>query len=400
MAGPLEGIRIVELGFWVAGPATSGILGDWGASVVKIEPPAGDPMRGVLSTAVGIDVPINPAFELDNRGKRSIVLDLKIEEGRAIACELIEQADIFVTNLRTTALAGFGLDYETLAARNPQLIYGAVTGYGTVGPDRDRAAYDIGAFWARGGVAAMLTPAGHEPPVQRGGMGDHTTAMTAAAAINAALVARQRTGKGQYLETSLLRSGAYTVGWDLATRLRFGRLQPPTDRREAPNPIANSYRASCGKWFWLIGLQADRHWPDVCRAIDREDLIADERTANIVRRRENAGYVVGLLDETFAMRTREDWGACFDAAGVWWAPVQDCDELAQDPQLRATGGVVPFESSEGLPEQLATPVDFAGTPNAFATTAPELGQNTEEILLEMGRDWEKIADLKERGVIP
>jgi len=400
MAGPLEGIRIVELGFWVAGPATSGILGDWGASVIKIEPPPGDPMRGVLSTAVGIDVPINPAFELDNRGKRSIVLDLKKEEGRAIAGELIEKADVFVTNLRASALAGFGLNYETLAARNPRLIYGAVTGYGTAGPDSDRAAYDIGAYWARGGVAAMLTPEGHEPPVQRGGMGDHTTAMTAAAAINAALVARERTGKGQYLETSLLRTGAYTVGWDLATRLRFGRLQPPSDRRNAPNPIANSYRASCGKWFWLIGLQADRHWPDVCLAIEREDLIENERTKNIVRRRENAGYVVGLLDEIFAMRTRAEWAERFDGAGVWWAPVQDCDDLANDPQLRATGGVVSFESAEGLPEQVATPVDFSGTPNAFATTAPELGQNTEEILLEMGEDWEKIAALKERGVIP
>jgi crotonobetainyl-CoA:carnitine CoA-transferase CaiB-like acyl-CoA transferase len=150
----------------------------------------------------------------------------------------------------------------------------------------------------------------------------------------------------------------------------------------------------------LIGLQADRHWPDVCRAIGREDLIESERTKDIVRRRENAGFVVGLLDEIFATRTRAEWGELFDAAGVWWAPVQDCNDLAQDAQLRATGGVVPFESGEGLPEQVATPVDFSGTPNVFATTAPELGQNTEEILLEMGQGWEEISVLKERGVIP
>jgi crotonobetainyl-CoA:carnitine CoA-transferase CaiB-like acyl-CoA transferase len=400
MAGPLEGIRVVELGFWVAGPATSGILADWGAEVVKIEPPTGDPMRGVLAVAVGIDVPINPAFELDNRGKRSIVLDLKKERGRALAQELVDGADVFVSNLRAPALAAMGLDYETLAARNAGLIYAAVTGYGSKGEDKNRPAYDIGAFWARAGVAAMLTPEGHEPPVQRGGMGDHTTALTAAGAISAALVARARTGKGQYVETSLLRTGAYIVGWDTATRLRFGHLQPPTGREETPNPIANSYKAGCGKWFWLIGLQADRHWPDVCRAIEREDLLADPRTVDIVKRRENSRFVVGLLDEIFATHSRQEWAERFEEAGVWWAPVQDCNELVHDPQLRATGGIIPFESAEGEPEQLATPVDFAGTPNEIAATSPELGQNTEEILLETGRGWEEIAALKEAGVIP
>ncbi|MFP6665615.1 MAG: CoA transferase [Deltaproteobacteria bacterium] len=399
MAGPLEGIRVVELGFWVAGPATSGILSDWGAEVVKIEPPTGDPMRGVLAVAVGIDVPINPAFELDNRGKRSISLDLKKEKGRALAQQLVDGADVFVSNLRAPALAAMGLDYETLAARNAGLIYAAVTGYGSKGEDKDRPAYDIGAFWARAGVAAMLTPEGHEPPVQRGGMGDHTTALTAAGAICAALVARARTGKGQLVETSLLRTGAYIVGWDMATRLRFGRLQPPSSREDTPNPIANSYKAGCGKWFWLIGLQADRHWPDVCRAIERDDLLTDPRTVNIVKRRENSRFVVGLLDEIFATRSRQEWAERFEEAGVWWAPVQDCEELASDPQLRATGGVIPFESAVGEPEQLATPVDFAGTPNEIAATSPELGQNTEEILLEMGCDWEEIAALKEGGVI-
>lgn len=390
----------MELGFWVAGPAASGILCDWGAEVIKIEPPSGDPMRGVLAVAVGVDVPINPAFELDNRGKRSIILDLKQAEGRRIAQELVAGADVFVSNLRAPALAEMGLDYATLSADHPELVYAAITGYGSRGPEKDRPAYDIGAFWARGGVAAMLTPEGQVPPPQRGGMGDHTTAMTAAAAINAALVARERSGKGQFVETSLLRTGAYVVGWDAATRLRFGRLQPPMGRETTPNPIANSYQAGCGKWFWLIGLQADRHWPDVCRAIGREDLVDDERTKNIVVRRENSAMVIALLDEAFATRSRAEWAEVFEREGVWWAPVQDCDDLAGDEQLRASGGIVPFEHAEGLPEQLATPVDFGGTQNEFATTVPEAGQHTEEILLETGRDWEAIAGLMERKVIP
>jgi crotonobetainyl-CoA:carnitine CoA-transferase CaiB-like acyl-CoA transferase len=400
MPGPLQGIRVVEVGFWVAGPATAGILADWGAEVVKIEPPpAGDPFRGIFLSAVGIDVPFNPPFELDNRGKRSVAIDLKRDEGRELARRLVDRADVFVTNLRPGALARMGLDYETLAARNPGLVYCSVTGYGVVGPDRDRPAYDIGAFWSRGG-AAMLTPPGHEPPVQRGGMGDHTTAIAAAGAVSAALVARGRTGRGQHVVASLLRTGIYVVGWDVATRLRFGYVAPPGTRRESPNPIANSYRAGDGRWLWLIGLEADRHWPDVCRAIARPDLIEDPRTASIVARRENAAAVVAILEEELAKRSLAEWSAIFDREGVWWAPVQDCDDIAADPQVRAAGGVVPFDAERGLAEQVATPVDFLGTPLTPGRTAPETGQHTEEVLLELGHDWEAIAALKERGVIP
>jgi crotonobetainyl-CoA:carnitine CoA-transferase CaiB-like acyl-CoA transferase len=399
MPGPLAGVKVVELGFWVAGPAAAGILCDWGADVVKIEPPRGDPMRGIFVSAVGIDVPFNPPFELDNRGKRSIVLDLKQEEARRLATELIDGADVFVSNLRPGALEKLGLDYDTLAARNPGLVYCSVTGYGVVGPDRDRPAYDIGAFWSRAGVAALLTPEGHEPPVQRGGMGDHTTAVAAASAVCAALFARGRTGRGQHVVTSLLRTGMYVVGWDVATRLRFGYVAPPGTRRDSPNPIANSYRAGCGRWLWLIGLEADRHWPDVCRALGRPDLLGDPRTATIVERRENAAEVVRILEEEIAKRPLAEWAEIFARENVWWAPVQSCDDVANDPQARAAGGVVPFDADRGLPEQLATPVDFLGTPWEAARSAPEAGQHTEEVLLDLGYGWDDIAALKERGVI-
>ena len=401
MPGPLAGIRVVEIGFWVAGPATAGLLADWGADVVKIEPPpGGDPFRGIFLSAVGIDVPFNPPFELDNRGKRSVVIDLKTEEGRDLARALVDRADVFVSNLRPGALERMGLDPATLRGRNPRLVYCSVTGYGVDGPDRDRPAYDIGAFWSRAGVAAMLTAPGGEPPVQRGGMGDHTTAITAASAICAALFAREKTGAGQHVVTSLLRTGIYVMGWDVATRLRFGHVTGPGTRRETPNPIANGYRAGCGRWFWLIGLEADRHWPDVCRAIERPDLVADPLTVDIVARRRNAAAVVALLDEAFAARPLGEWAVVFEREGVWWAPVQDCDEVARDPQVRAAGGVVPFEPTAGLPEQLASPVDFVGTPGEPGRTVPEAGQHTEEVLLELGYDWEAIGAMKERGVIP
>src|SRR5690349_10299993 len=167
MAGPLEGIRVVELGVWVAGPATGGILADWGADVVKIEPPSGNPAR-MFGRMLGLDEGGSPPFEMDNRGKRSVVLDLGTDDGRGDALELLSAADVFITNVRPAALRRIGLDFETVAALNPRLVYGMITGYGDTGPDADRAAYDVAAFWARAGIAHLLTRPGETPPFQRG----------------------------------------------------------------------------------------------------------------------------------------------------------------------------------------------------------------------------------------
>jgi crotonobetainyl-CoA:carnitine CoA-transferase CaiB-like acyl-CoA transferase len=221
MAGPMEGIKVVELGVWVAGPAAGGILADWGADIIKIEPPTGDPTR-MFGRMLGIEDGVSPPFEMDNRGKRSIVLDLTTDEGRSIALELLSEADVFLTNVRPAALRRVGLDFETVADRNPRLVYGLITGYGESGPDADRAAYDVAAFWARSGLAHLLTRPGDTPPFQRGGMGDHAVGMTLAAAVCAALVARTRSGKGQLVSTSLYRQGAYTVSFDLTTFLMTG----------------------------------------------------------------------------------------------------------------------------------------------------------------------------------
>src|SRR5438552_9201579 len=191
----MEGIRVVEVGMWVAGPAASAVLGDWGADVIKIEPPNGDPFRGLISSFGGDGS--SPPFELDNRNKRSVGLDLSHPEAQRIAAQLVDQADVFVTNARMPALERAGLDYASLSARNPRLVYASVSGYGLEGDERDRAAYDVGAFWSRAGVAAALTPEGTDLPYQRGGMGDHMAGMVAGCAVAAALLARERTGEGQ-----------------------------------------------------------------------------------------------------------------------------------------------------------------------------------------------------------
>ena len=226
--GPLAGVRVVELGLWLAAPACASILADWGADVVKIEPIGGDPFRG-LAWAYGGEM--NPPFELDNRGKRSVAVDLRTEGGQDVLWALLADADVFVTNYRPGGLERLGLDWPTVHDRLPQLIYGSITGYGLDGPERDRASYDMGAYWGRAGVAAALTPPGQDLPYQRGGFGDHLTGMSLAGGFSAALFARQRTGVGQLVSTSLLRAGMYQMGADINTSLRTGW---PTTRGVGP----------------------------------------------------------------------------------------------------------------------------------------------------------------------
>ena len=400
MPGPLEGIRVVEMGFWVAGPGAAGVMADWGAAVIKIEPPDGDPMRGMFMNAAGMDVPFNPPFELDNRGKRSIGLNLQHADGRAIAHHLLRDADVFVSNLRQPALRKVGLSYDDARVVHPRLVYCHVSGYGLDGADSDRPAYDVGAFWSRAGIAASLVPTGGEPPQQRGGMGDHTTALSAVGAVCAALVARQRTGEGQLVSTSLLRTGMYVLGWDMNIRLRYGHVAPPYTRFDVPNPVVNSYKAGDGKWFWLLGLQGDRHWPDLVRAVKRADLLDDPRFRNIKVRRENAPVLVPILDAIFATKPLHEWTVIFDRENVWWAPVQTPDEVVADPQVRAAGGIVRAPVTDGDAEMVASPADFSATPWQPSTAAPEFAQHTEEVLLELGYDWEAIARLKDAGTIP
>ena len=399
MSGPLEGIRVVELGLWVAGPSCACILRDWGADVVKLEPPAGDPFRGLFASALGAAVPLNPPFEVDNRGKRSIAVNLEHEEGRGIARKLVDQADVFVTNMRPRVLDDFGLDYKTLSKANERLVYAQITGYGPDGPNRDRAAYDIGAFWSRSGMAAALTAEGHAIPQQRGGMGDHMTGMGAAGAISAALFSREKTGKGQRVAVSLLRTGIYMMGWDVSLALRLGVPINAYDREHAINPIINCFKSKDERWFWLLLLQADRHWPDLLRAIEREDLLKDERFSDIAIRREHTPELVAELDASFAQKTLEEWGAIFDRENVWFAPVNSISEVLEDPVAHESGAFRDVEGPDGPITFVASPADFSETEAGPQGLSPELGQHTEEVLLELGYDWEQIVPLKEKGAI-
>ncbi len=400
MSGPLAGVQVVELGVWVAGPSAAGILADWGADVVKVEPLTGDPFRG-LGAMFGVGA-MPPPFELDNRGKRSLAVDLASDAGREIAHALVARADVFVTNTRPGGVQRLGLDYDSLRAANPRLVYAHVSAYGLGHEDANRAAFDVGAYWARGGVASILRSSTDELPMQRGGMGDHLTGANAAGAICAALYARERTGEGQFVTTSLIRSAVYQLGWDLNTALRTGVAPQPQQRGNFINPLINCYRVKGGRWIWLLMLEGDRHWPDFCRAIDHEEWMQDPRFVSLMLRAVNAADLVALIDEVLGARSLGEWGPVFDAHNVWWAPVQTLEELTADPIAARAGAWVDVPGAEGEPpaKMVATPSDFQGTPWSVRSGAPELGQHTEEVLLDLGYDWDRIIALKDGGVIP
>lgn len=383
MAGPVEGVTVVELGVWVAGPAAGGILADWGADVIKIEPPTGDPGR-MFGRMLGCDLGVNPPFEMDNRSKRSIVLDLGTDAGRATAFELLSAADVFLTNVRPGALQRLGLDFESVSAANPRLVYGLITGYGESGPDADRAAYDVAAFWSRAGVAHLLTRPGETPPFQRGGMGDHSAGMTMAAAVCAALLARERTGTGQLVTTSLYRQGAYTVSFDLNTYLMSGQPIAIGQRETMGNPCMNNYAAQDGRRFWIVGLEPERHWPALCGAVDRPDWRDDPRFADARSRAVNSAALIAALDEIFATRPLDEWAQIFAGEpDFFWSPVNTLEDVVADEQFHAAGGIVDVPDGDAVVPMVATPADFHGTPWAPRSAAPELGQHTDEVLADL-----------------
>lgn len=400
MGGPLEGIKVIEMGVWVAAPAAGAILADWGADVIKIEPPGiGDPAR-MFQYTLGGDLPINPVFDNDNRSKRSIVADLRTPEGLQIALDLIAEADVFLSNVRPAGLARLGLGPEELMTRFPRLIYTSLTGYGNKGPEADRAAYDIAAFWSRSGIAHSLTQPGSPPPHQRGGMGDHNAGLAAAAGISAALYSREKTGEGQIVTTSLLREGIFTLSFDLSFALGYGMSIQIGNRKTMGNPAINNYCDSEGDYFWIVGLEGERHWPPLARAVGHPEWIEDPRYSEPLGRFENAEGLIAQLDEIFATKTREEWGKIFDAEeDLWWAPVQSIAEVIADPQVEAAGGWVDVPDGQTTTRLPATPVDFSGTPWAPRSMAPGHGEHTEEILNNLGRSEADIESLRAKGIV-
>ncbi|MFC5752436.1 CaiB/BaiF CoA transferase family protein [Actinomadura rugatobispora] len=399
--GAFSGLRVVELAQWVFVPVAGALLADWGADVVRIERLEGDPYRGLATQGIGTDAGgVNLSMALANRGKRSVALDLRQEEGRAVLDELLKTADVFLTNFRPGALRRLGLDAETLTERFPKLVYARGNGYGPRGPDADLPGYDSSAFWARGGMAHVLTPPDRDGPIgQRGAMGDRNGAMALAFGIATALLRRERGGKGSVVDVSLLATAMWTLSSDVLSALQGHRPRAASGNEASPNPLVGVYATKDGRHIQLVFLQGDRYWADFCKLVGREELVDDPRFVDLAARRENRDACIAELKAEFARRTFEEWKDLLARIDAPWAPVQAVEELLQDPQVLANdyiGQVVEDDVTYSLP---TVPVQFDERPPDLRR-APEHGEHTEAVLLELGRTWEDIAALKDAGAIP
>ena len=383
---------------WLFGPMSACVLGELGADVIKVEPHEGDPMRGLIPRVQG---DVDWIWELANRNKRGVALDLRSPEGGDVFRRLLQDADVFIVNLRRGALERLGIDYDSLREAHPRLIYAHATGYGSEGPDVDRPAFDELAYWARGGFMSILGPASGEPVRLVGAMGDLPSAMNISAAIFAALYQRERTGAGQFLSCSLYGGGIWTNGFAIQGALATGQPYPRGDRYSSFNPLYNSYRAADDKWLQLAMIQEERFWAPFAKAIELPILTQDARFAVSADRRDHVREAVELIEQRIASAPRHHWAAIFDANDFPWAPAADELDIAEDPQALANGYVRAMEHRSGHElKVIGAPFSLDQAPTTNYSSAPELGEHTELILEELGYDWDAIADLKQAGAIP
>ncbi len=401
MTPPLAGVRVVEVASYVAVPAAGTLLADMGAEVIKIElPPHGELYRRSRPAYAGYasDFPENPAFHMDNRGKRTMLLDLTRPEAQEALARLIDRAEIFLTNLLPRRRVRYGVDHPTLLERKPDLIVGAINGYGSGGEQSDWPAFDYTAYWARTGMMDLMRDEGREPSMMRAAMGDHAAASNLVCGILAAMRLRDADGKGRYVETSLMQTGFHILGTDVATALVTREPARRHDRLRPPNPLWNSYPVEGGRWLLLVMIDPERYWPKLCQALGRSDLLEDERFAEPFTRAHNSEALVAELEPIFAKKSLEEWKPVLDDAGLIWAPVNRIEEAVNDPQARAMDYFYPIEHAEvGTFETVATPFRIEGEQLGARTAASPVAHHGREILREAGLGEEAIDKLLPEG---
>jgi crotonobetainyl-CoA:carnitine CoA-transferase CaiB-like acyl-CoA transferase len=396
----LEGLKVIEMATYIAAPSAGGIMADWGADVIKIEPLGGCPMRQFYASAMTDDYPDNPVSALDNRGKRAIAINTGTDEGREIVRKLVEDADVFLTNVRPGQLKQQGLDFDTLSKINPKLVYASVTGFCLQGEEADKPGFDTAAFNAKSGFGWMMTPKGSAPAPLRTAAGDHITGIATASGILAALLKARDTGKGTLVESSLVRSAAYAVGCDYGTWLRYGRIARSRPREEAIVAINNFYMTKDDYWLFINGRPGEPDWPDVARAIGREDLLEDERFASLRDRRRNGVALIALMDEAFAQKTIDEWKPILDEAGLIWSPVQTFEQAFEDKQMHEAGVYVDMPKADGTSyKNIASPIRFGDESTDPKGPLPEIGQHTMDVLDQVGIDEETREKYLAAGVI-
>jgi crotonobetainyl-CoA:carnitine CoA-transferase CaiB-like acyl-CoA transferase len=399
----LNGIRVIELAQHGAAPMAGCLLAQWGAEVIHIEHPVkGDGGRGLQFGGLGSiqQHRVNYVWELVNLNKKSLMADLAQHEGKEIVYRLAAVSDVLLSNLRPREIEKFEMHYQTLKKRNPKIIYANLTGYGPKGPDANSPGWDDSAYFARAGIIHTISEEIGVPVSSRPALGDFPTGMACAFGIMIALFARQRLGIGQELYTSLFNSGVWASMFDIQGAL-LTHQDPPEYRRDSVrNPLGTAYKTKDGRWIRLTMLQPDPYWPGFCRAIDREELQNDPRFCSLQKRAENNSALIKIIEEVFAMRTAEEWTARLGEFGLSFGMIQKPSEVAHDPQARANEFFTPVDHPNYGPIELVlAPIKLSETPSAFRTPAPEFGQHTEEILLELGYSWDDIGHLRDKKIV-
>ncbi|APE35567.1 carnitine dehydratase [Nocardia mangyaensis] len=398
---PLEGIRVLEVAMYGFVPSAGAVLADWGADVIKVEHAVtGDPQRGLRQIGrFRVDGDPNPNVEHANRGKRSIGIDMSVPEGRTVVHELARGSDVFLTSFLPQARSKFGIDVDDIRAVNPKIVYARGSALGPRGAESGKGGFDMTAFWCRGSVAATITPPGTEGMISPPGpaFGDTISGTNLAGGIAAALLKRERTGEPSVVDVSLLGSGLWAMGHSIALSAHLGEpmVAPVPGAHGAPtNPLSGLYATADGRYLSLVMLQPVKFWADVCRHIGRPELAADPRFATSAAIAANTAEAVEILREEFASRSLAEWTERLTTLSGPWAPVQDSVQVGADPQIQANEYLV----RAGELELVTNPVQFDVTAPALAP-GPEFAAQSEEILLELGLDWERIIALKTAGAI-
>ena len=399
----LEGLKVIEMATYVAAPAAGAMLRDWGADVTKVEPLNGCPMRRFFE-GMKSNIPIegNPIFTLDNRGKKGVTINTSDEKGAEIVREMIKNADVFLTNVRPQSLESAKLDYKSLSKINPKLVYCSLTGYGLDGDDKNKPGFDIAAYWSRSGMAHLTQRKGEEPLPIRTASGDHITAISTVSGILAALYERDRTGNGKLVETSLLRTGIYSISSDMALQLKFGRVPSTKKREEQINPLFNFFKTKDDRWICLSPRAGgDYDLPKVVRAIGKEEWLENDKFNTNQGRRENANEFVNEMDKAFSQFTMKEWEEKLDAQDLVWSPVQNLKEVSIDPQAIASGAFSEVEDQECEENYttVSSPVKFHDSSDGPKGPAPKLGQDNFSVLKDLGIKDTEIQSLIDEGIV-
>ncbi|MBT5204983.1 MAG: CoA transferase [Gammaproteobacteria bacterium] len=402
MASPLDNITVIEIDNWMAAPSAGAILADMGARVIKIEPPVGDPMRDMGRTPkVDSSVrEIDLQFDVDNRGKESLVVDLSQQSGIEIVHKLCQTADIFMCNLLLERQQKYRLDSASLFAINPKLVHATLTGFGTTGPDAWRPGYDVTAFFGRSGLYdAMREGDDGDVPQARPAQGDHTTGLALVAGILAALRQAESSGEGQTIETSLYETAVWTQASDYATTANDLAPVRKRARRNLLTPTANRYPCGDGKWV-VFNMPGPEQWPAFCVALGLSHWLEEDKYATGKGRYDHMPELTDGVDQALARRNRDEWGPIFDDAGLIWGPVLGLHEVPSDPQAKAINLFPTMHNEEfGEYKTVGIPIRFGQADVRPRHSAPRLGQNSTAILQELGMDKATIQALIQKGVV-